>query len=77
MPLMTDDLFIPKRDETRAACPACGVPWTDHLGVQGTCAKEERYRRMLEQCLNVLASDERYDPLACEIDRVLIETKGT
>lgn len=20
-------------------CPSCGVPWTDHLGITGTCAK--------------------------------------
>jgi hypothetical protein len=37
-------------------CKSCGVPWGDHLGMAGTCAKlvlmtkqVKRLRRMLQQ----------------------------
>jgi hypothetical protein len=25
-------------------CPSCGVPWKDHLGMTGTCAKLQKAR---------------------------------
>lgn len=31
-------------------CPACGTPWTDHLGIQGTCYKLQTAIRTLAAC---------------------------
>ncbi len=39
-------------------CASCGKPWTDHLGIAGTCADLMRMRRALE----VIASG---DPVRC------------
>ena len=31
-----------------ASCSACGLAWTDHLGIMGTCQKLERARSALK-----------------------------
>lgn len=28
-------------------CPSCGVPWKDHLGMTGTCAKLQKARETM------------------------------
>ena len=30
-------------------CPSCGVPWTEHLGMTGTCAKLEHVKKELTE----------------------------
>ena len=32
-----------------AKCPSCGVPFEDHLGLIGTCAKLVKLRRQLAE----------------------------
>lgn len=32
-------------------CPSCGVPWLDHLGMTGTCAKLQRLLTGLEMLI--------------------------
>lgn len=43
--------FIPHTDEPEppARCKSCGVPFVDHLGLQGTCATVARVRALLEE----------------------------
>jgi hypothetical protein len=43
--------FIPHADEPEppAKCKSCGVPFIDHLGLQGTCATLQRVRALLER----------------------------
>ena len=35
----------------KAACSACGVAWTDHLGIAGTCRKLDKARGALKVIL--------------------------
>ena len=37
-----------KRRLAASACSACGVPWTDHLGIAGTCKNLEEARGALK-----------------------------
>lgn len=36
-----------KKKKCEDSCKSCGVPWHDHLGISGTCAKLEAARRVL------------------------------
>lgn len=43
---------------TEPKCESCGVPWTEHLGIMGTCkrlreslAREVNYREQIEALL--------------------------
>jgi len=60
---------------TFSTCPSCGVPWVDHLGLVGTCAKLQEAMEALRVARTWLAVDGN-DPdmvkLAMEkIDRTL------
>lgn len=34
-------------------CASCGVPWSEHLGLQGTCAQLANHKQLLsDQCQN-------------------------
>ena len=35
-------------------CPSCGVPYMDHLGLTGTCAKLKSSEKAVRELLNVL-----------------------
>jgi hypothetical protein len=51
MPRATKDSRPSQKRKGAAAsdnCPACGVPWTDHLGIAGTCRKLEEARGALK-----------------------------
>ena len=37
-----------KRHPKMPACSACGVAWTDHLGIAGTCRKLDKARGALK-----------------------------
>lgn len=60
---MTDHHDHDDHDEP-SRCESCNVPYTDHMGIQGTCAKlqeteakAERYRRALERCRMIIDDD--------------------
>jgi len=45
-------------------CPSCGVPWVDHLGMTGTCAKLREATRTLRTLKTILSSAEGDDVAA-------------
>ncbi len=46
-----DGMVIPGRIVSKKCedfCKSCGTPWSDHLGISGTCAKLEEARISLQ-----------------------------
>lgn len=64
--------------KTPPACAACNVPWSDHLGVQGTCAKllelQEHERQTHERLGAILGTDDSLEECAkrlkAEVERL-------
>jgi hypothetical protein len=40
-----------------SACSACGVDWTDHLGIAGTCAENKRLRDIIRRAATKFCED--------------------
>ena len=38
---------LPRKPKCEDSCKSCGVPWSDHLGMTGTCEKLEKARKAL------------------------------
>lgn len=49
------------RAMSKTSCPSCGVPYTDHIGLNGTCALLREARSLLREWAAIHSEPCRYD----------------
>lgn len=60
-----------ERHDDRERCPACGVEWSEHLGLTGTCKKLQEALADLESASEFIVGGNKHRPVRVEkrIDR--------
>ena len=55
-------------------CSACGVPWTNHLGIAGTCAENKRLRDIIRRASTKFCEDGTDGAIAAVMFTILGES---
>lgn len=56
-------------------CRSCGVPWAEHLGMTGTCAKLVLITKQVQRLRMMLQQGELDGSLLIEIFNVILDDK--
>lgn len=55
------------------ACPSCGKPWVEHLGIAGTCAEVRRLKDVIRRAISAFFQDGPDGVVAAKMVKILEE----